>query len=180
MNFVYWYCLFLLGPFFPLIELSLAQWGEKWVVSKEMKRGKFNGLTRKILMVIDVSIVTKKGKNWTTAKSRDKFTIEIYWLEDNWTLKRKFNTYWTHIFPYASISILLVTHTSEDTRSELDRGCGLLDGDSNSSWVSVETKWEHHKSTFNSWVRQHTVYKSILVSTKFITLFYIISILSRG
>ena len=89
MNFVYWYCLFLLGPFFPLIELSLAQWGEKWVVSKEMKRGKFNGLTRKILMVIDVSIVTKKGKNWTTAKSRDKFTIEIYSLQDNWTLKRK-------------------------------------------------------------------------------------------
>ena len=102
MNFVYWYCLFLLGPFFPLIELSLAQWGKKWVVSKEMKRGKFNGLTRKILMVIDVSIVTEKGKNWTTAKSRDKFTIEIYSLQDNWTLKRKLNTYWTHTFPCAS------------------------------------------------------------------------------
>ena len=40
-------------------------------------------------MVIDVSIVTEKGKNWTTAKSRDKFTIEIYSLQDNWTLKRK-------------------------------------------------------------------------------------------
>ena len=46
-------------------------------------------------MVIDVSIVTKKGKNWTTAKSRDKFTIGIYSLQyskitenwkGNWTL----------------------------------------------------------------------------------------------